>query len=58
MRGQYLPQEYRRVVIYDYNRYGYGPPPRGYQYYRTNTGEIILAAIATGLILSVFANAF
>jgi Ni/Co efflux regulator RcnB len=46
------------VIVYDYHRYGYGPPPRGYHYYRTSTGEIILAAIATGLILSVFAGAF
>lgn len=58
VRGQYLPPEYRRYIVTDYYRYGYGPPPRGYGYYRTNTGEIILAAIATGLILSVFANAF
>ena len=57
-RGEYLPAPYRRVVFYDYGRYGYAPPPRGYQYYRTSTGEIILAAIATGLILSVFAGAF
>ena len=37
----------------DYNRYGYGPPPRGYGYYRTDTGDIVLAAIATGVILSL-----
>jgi Ni/Co efflux regulator RcnB len=53
MRGQILPPHYRRHVVYDYHRYGWGPPPRGYAYYRTDTGDIILAAIATGLILSI-----
>ena len=52
-RGQILPPHYRRHVVYDYHRYGWGPPPRGYAYYRTDTGDIILAAIATGLILSI-----
>ena len=52
-RGQILPPHYRRHAIYDYHRYGWGAPPRGYAYYRTDTGDIILAAIATGLILSI-----
>ncbi len=57
-RGQVLPPHYRQYGWYDYNRYGYAPPPHGYSYYRTDTGDIILAAIATGVILSVFAGAF
>ena len=52
-RGQILPPHYRRHVVYDYHRYGWGPPPRGYAYYRTNTGDIILAAVATGIIVSI-----
>ena len=52
-RGGYLPPQYRRQVVYDYYDYGWAPPPRGYAYYRTDTGDIILAAIATGLILSI-----
>lgn len=53
-RGAVLPYDYRRNwYIRDYNRYGYGPPPRGYGYYRTDTGDIVVAALATGVILSL-----
>ena len=53
-RGQTIPYEYRRNwYINDYRRYGYRAPPRGYAYYRTDTGEVVLAAIATGVILSL-----
>ena len=52
-RGQVLPYEYRRYPVYNYDDYGWAPPPRGHAYYRTNTGDIILAAVATGLIVSI-----
>ncbi|HEX8568977.1 MAG TPA: RcnB family protein [Caulobacteraceae bacterium] len=52
-RGEVLPYEYRRQPIYNYYDYGYGPPPRGHAYYRTSTGDIILAAIATGIIVHI-----
>ena len=53
-RGQTIPYQYRRSwYINDYHRYGYRAPPRGYAYYRTDTGDIVLAAIATGVILSL-----
>jgi Ni/Co efflux regulator RcnB len=52
-RGQVLPYEYRRHPIYNYDDYGWAPPPRGHAYYRTNTGDILLAAIATGIIVSI-----
>lgn len=52
-RGQVLPYEYRRQPIYNYDDYGWGPPPRGHAYYRTDTGDILLAAIATGIIVSI-----
>jgi Ni/Co efflux regulator RcnB len=56
-RGAVIPQGYRSTwYVRDYNRYGYGPPPRGYGYYRTNTGEVVMAAIATGLIVSLLTN--
>jgi Ni/Co efflux regulator RcnB len=42
--------------VNDYRRYGYGPPPRGYGYYRTDTGDVVLAAIATGVIISLLSN--
>lgn len=44
------------VRVTDYRRYRLAPPPRGYEYRRSNTGEIILAAVATGIILSVLLN--
>ena len=56
-RGATLPYEYRsRWYVRDYNRYGYAPPPRGYGYYRTDTGDIVVAALATGLIVSLLNN--
>ncbi len=57
-RGAVLPYEYRRYVVRDYYHYGWAPPPPGYAYYRSDTGEILLAAIATGVILSVIAGGF
>lgn len=53
-RGAVIPYDYRRSwYVDDYRRYGYAPPPRGYGYYRTDTGDIVLAAIATGVVLSL-----
>lgn len=46
-----------RVRVVNYNTYHLKPPPRGYHYVRDdNTGEIILAAIATGIIAAIIAN--
>lgn len=56
-RGQAIPYQYRRNwYVHDYHRYGYRAPPRGYAYYRTDTGDIVLAAIATGVIISLLSN--
>lgn len=53
-RGAVIPYDYRRDwYVRDYRRYGWAPPPRGYGYYRTDTGDIVIAAIATGVILSL-----
>ena len=51
-------QRYRGDGAYlsDYGRYGYRAPPRGYRYYRTNEGDVVLAAVATGIIASVIAG--
>ena len=51
-------QRYRGDGAYfaDYRRYGYRAPPRGYRYYRTNQGDVVLAAVATGIIASVIAG--
>ncbi len=56
-RGATLPYEYRsRWYVRDYNRYGWRQPPRGYGYYRTDTGDVVIAALATGVILSLLGN--
>ncbi len=56
-RGAVIPYDYRgRCYVRDYHRYGYAPPPRGYGYYRTDTGDIVLAALATGVIISLLNN--
>lgn len=56
-RGQSIPREYRsRWYVNDYQRYGYRQPPRGYGYYRTDSGDIVMAAIATGVIISLLSN--
>jgi Ni/Co efflux regulator RcnB len=54
-RGQRLDQRYRARdrVFNDWGRYRMAAPPRGYSYYRTDTGDVVLAAIATGVIASV-----
>ena len=41
----------------DYRAYRYNAPPLGYHYVRdNNTGGILLAAIATGVIASIILN--
>ena len=57
-RGDRLPRYYRdRYYVVDYHDYHYlRPPPRGYHYVRDDRGDILLAAIATGLIVSVILN--
>jgi Ni/Co efflux regulator RcnB len=37
-------------VISDYGYYGLPAPRRGYRYYRDNNGDVVMAAIATGVI--------
>lgn len=47
-------RDYREV---NYRDHRLKQPPRGYHYVRdNNTGEIILAAIATGIIASIILN--
>jgi Ni/Co efflux regulator RcnB len=57
-QGQRLPSQFfnRNYMVNDYGRYRLGAPPRGYAYYRTDTGDIVMAAIATGIISSVVAG--
>lgn len=53
-RGAVIPRDYRRSwYVNNYRRYGWRAPPRGYAYYRTDTGDVVMAAIATGVVLSL-----
>jgi Ni/Co efflux regulator RcnB len=56
--GDHLPTNYRTRQYYvDYRQYNLNPPPRGYQYVRVNN-DVILTAIATGVIASVIAGLY
>lgn len=57
--GQRMPSYYRsnQYVVNDYGRYGLRHPPRGYHYVRSGN-DVVLAAIAGGLITAVIAGLF
>lgn len=57
-RGERLPSYYRSryVVVNDWNNRHLRRPPRGYHYVRDDRGDILLVAVATGLIASIIAN--
>ena len=54
-----MPANYRgsAYVVRDYNRYGLRQPPSGYQYVRSGN-DVVLTAVATGLITAVIAGLF
>jgi Ni/Co efflux regulator RcnB len=56
-RGGYLPVEYRtRYVVYDWRRDHLREPPRGYHWVRSDNGDFLLVAIATGVIVDLLLN--
>lgn len=57
--GQRMPSYYRTnaYVVNDYGRYGLRQPPRGYHYVRSGN-DVVLTAVATGLITAVIAGLF
>lgn len=57
--GQRLPASYRSnaYVVRNYSTYGLRQPPSGYQYVRSGN-DVVLAAVATGLITAVIAGLF
>lgn len=57
--GQRMPSYYRsnQYIVSDYSRYGLRAPPRGYHYVRSGN-DVVLAAIAGGLITAVIAGLF
>lgn len=54
-RGDRLPPQYRErnYVVDDWRGHGLSAPPRGYQWIGVN-GDYVLAAVATGVIASIF----
>ena len=54
-RGDRIPNEYRqnRYVVGDWRQHGLNQPPRGYHWVRNNNNDFYLAAIATGVIVTV-----
>ncbi|MBP7705045.1 MAG: RcnB family protein [Caulobacter sp.] len=57
-RGDRLPPAYRgNAYRVDYRTYRLAPPPRGYEYRRVGD-DVVLTAIATGIITSVLIGMF
>ena len=56
-RGGRLPPQYRsrQYVVDDWRAHRLSAPPRGYHWVQTG-GDYVLAAVATGVILSVLLN--
>lgn len=40
-------------VVHDYGYYGLGHPPRGYHWRRSDAGDFLMVAIATGIIADI-----
>lgn len=57
-RGGHVPAEYRRgsYVVTDWRSRRLREPPRGYEYVRSDNGEYLLIAAATGVIASIIAG--
>lgn len=57
--GQQMPSYYRsnQYVVSNYGQYGLRAPPRGYHYVRSGN-DVVLAAIAGGVIAAVIAGLF
>jgi len=57
--GDYLPRSYceTRYIVSDYGRYHLHAPPRGHYWVRVNN-DVVLAAVASGLVVSVVNGLF
>ncbi|BDU20690.1 RcnB family protein [Dyella sp. GSA-30] len=57
-RGGYVPPEYRdrRYVVEDWRTYRLREPPRGYNWVRSDNGDFLLVAVATGVITDLIIN--
>lgn len=56
-RGQVLPPDYRRSVIYDPYRYGLYAPPRGHAWMHVDN-DVYLTQLATGVIIEVLRDSY
>lgn len=58
VRGGYLPRQYmaQRYWVNDWHARRLAPPPYGYQWVQSDAGDMILVALATGLIANVLFN--
>ncbi|RDI97122.1 hypothetical protein DVT68_18780 [Dyella solisilvae] len=54
-RGERMPDRYysREYYVTDYARYHVAPPQPGYRWIRDDSGQLVLTAIATGLIVDI-----
>ncbi len=53
-RGQYVPTSYRgRDRVVDYRRHHLRAPPRGYQWVRGDGDQVLMVALASGLIAAI-----
>ncbi|HEU4670471.1 MAG TPA: RcnB family protein [Dyella sp.] len=57
-KGGRVPVEYRRgtYVVTDWREHHLHAPPRGYEYIRSDNGDFLLVAIATGIIASIIVD--
>jgi Ni/Co efflux regulator RcnB len=57
-RGGHMPVEYRttRYYVDDYRVYHLRQPQRGYRWVRSDNGDFLMVAIATGIIASIIAG--
>ncbi len=58
-KGGHVPTAYRgnTYVVNDYRTYHLKKPRRGYHWVRSDNGDFLLVAAATGVIASIVANA-
>lgn len=56
--GGYVPYAFRahRYWVNDWRAYNLAPPPYGYTWVETDSGDFLLMALATGLIASIILN--
>lgn len=57
-KGGHMPSEYRgsRYVVTDWRHDHLREPPRGYHWVRSDNGDFLLVAVATGIIADILAH--